>query len=189
MLRTLPQTRDYDLTKRLVAVAVFVVLMIVSARVQIYLGSPVPFTLQVLVVLLSGMVLGARDGALVQISYISMIVAGIPVDTNAIGAAAFFGPTGGYLIGFIPAAFAAGWLVQHGANRVWQRWIAGMVGVAIIYLFGLVLLKTITGLGWSAAWAAGVVPFLGLDMVKALIAAGAAEGARSIMLRGKQKDA
>lgn len=185
MLRTLPQTRNFDLPKRLVAVAAFVVLMIISAKIKIAWG-PVPFTLQVLVVLLSGMVLGARDGALSQISYLSMIVAGFPVDTNSVGAAAFFGPTGGYLVGFVVAAFAAGLLVQLGANRVWQRWIAGLVGVAVIYAFGIVVLKIVMGLTWGAAWTAGVAPFIVLDTVKALIAAGLAEGARSFLLRNKR---
>jgi biotin transport system substrate-specific component len=182
MLRTLPQTRETTLAYRLAAVAVFTVITILSARVTIDIGV-VPFTLQPLAVLLSGLVLGGRDGALSQAFYVALIAAGLPYDARGLGTAALFGPTGGYLIGFIAAAGVAGLLVERGANRLWQRWLAGVAGIAVIYAFGLVVLKLHTGLDWDKAWAAGVAPFIAADLVKAVIAAALAEGGRAALRR------
>jgi biotin transport system substrate-specific component len=180
MLRTLPQTRDFSRIQRLAMIALFTALTIIAARLEIH-REPVPFTMQPFAVLLAGMVLGRRDGILSQLAYVSLIALGFPFDARGLGTAALFGPTGGYLIGFIAAAGVIGWLVEHGARRVWQRWLAGVVGIGVIYLFGIVILKSVTGLDWSAAWAAGAAPFLLLDLVKAVIAAGIAEGARLVL--------
>lgn len=182
MLRTLPQTRYQLLSVRLAAVAVFTLLTILSARVTIEIGI-VPFTLQVLVVLLSGLVLGGRDGALSQAAYIAMIAAGLPLDARALGTAALFGPTGGYLLGFIAAAGVAGFLAERGAARFWWRWLAGVAGIAVLYAFGMTHLKLYTGMEWPAAWAAGVAPFLVGDLAKAVIAAALAEGGRRILMQ------
>jgi biotin transport system substrate-specific component len=171
MLRTLPLKQNDVLMQRLLRVALFTVLLAVSAKVEVWFGSPVPFTLQVMVALLAGMILGARDGALSVIAYLGLIAANLPVDSAGIGAAAFAGPTAGYLIGFVPAAFVAGWLVEHSQGRMWQRWLAGLVGVAVIYAIGMPTLKLITGGTWAQAWEWGVYPFLGLDVLKALMAA------------------
>jgi biotin transport system substrate-specific component len=64
-----------------------------------------------------------------------------------------------------------------------QLWLAGIAGIAVIYLFGVVVLKATTGIAWDAAWSAGVVPFLVPDLAKALVAAALAEGGRSLLLR------
>ncbi len=182
MLRTLPQTRDYSQLYRLAAAAIFTVITILSARVTIEIGV-VPFTMQPLAVLLSGMVLGARDGLLSQALYIALIAAGLPFDARGLGTAALFGPTGGYLIGFVVAAGVTGWLVERGTTRLWQRWLAGVAGVIVIYLFGIVVLKFNTQMDWNAAWAAGVAPFVVPDLAKAVIAAALSEGGRTLLLR------
>ncbi len=177
MLRTLPQTRHHSLARRLAAVVVFTLITILSARVTIEVGI-VPFTLQPLAVLLSGLVLGGRDGALSQAGYVALIAAGLPFDARGLGTAALFGPTGGYLIGFIAAAAAAGWLAERGAARLSWRWLAGVAGIMVLYAFGAAHLKLYTGLDWEAVWASGVAPFLLPDLAKAVIAAALAEGGR-----------
>jgi len=182
MLRTLPQTRDQNLSYRLAGIAVFTVLTIIASRITIEIGV-VPFTLQPLAVLLSGMVLGGRDGFLSQLVYVGLIALGAPLDARGLGAAALVGPTAGYLIGFVFAAGVAGYLVERGAKRVWQRWLAGVVGIMVIYAFGLVILKLNTGMDWGAAWNAGVTPFIAPDLAKALIAAALTESGRAL-LRG-----
>ena len=139
MLRTLPQTRDANWTYRLASVGAFTLLTIIAARVSIPM-QPVPFTLQTLAVVLAGLILGARDGALSQIAYLVLIALNLPVDANHLGAAALAGPTAGYLFGFVAGALIAGLLVERGTTRLWQRWIAGVVGIAVIYVFGLVVL-------------------------------------------------
>lgn len=182
MLRTLPHIQSNRTALRVAGVLLFALLTAISAKISIPM-EPVPFTMQVLVVLLSGLVLGARDGALSQMAYISLIVMGLPVDARGLGAAALFGPTGGYLLGFAAAAFTAGWLVERAGARLWQRWLAGVAGVAVIYVVGVSHLRLYTGMDWQAAFAAGAAPFLLLDGVKALLAAGLTESARAWLLR------
>lgn len=183
MLRTLPQTRDFGLAYRLAAVAVFTLLTAVAARIAIP-TEPVPFTLQPLAVMLAGLVLGWRDGALSQLGYIALLAAGLPFDARGVGAAALVGPTGGYIFGFVAAAAVTGYLAQTGANRLWRRWLAGVAGVAVMYAIGLPFMKVVTGLDWQAAWLAGAVPFILPDLVKAIIAAALSEGGRAWLLRG-----
>lgn len=191
MLRTLPQTRNYAHAQvyRLAGVALFTLITILSAKISIEIGGPVPFTLQPLAVLLAGMILGARDGALSQIAYVALIVAGLPYDARGLGTAALFGPTGGYLIGFIGAAWLSGALVEKGETRLWQRWLSGVAGIAVIYFFGVVWLRIYggwafaDGMTWAAAWAAGAAPFLVYDLLKAVVAAALSEGGRSLLLR------
>jgi len=182
MLRTLPQTRDFSLAYRLAGIAVFTLLTVISARVTI-LVEPVPITLQVLVVLLSGLVLGARDGAWSQLFYLILIAFNLPVDARMVGSMAFLSPTAGYLLGFVPAALITGWLIEKSQRRFWQRWLAAVVGIIVIYAFGYVLLKLNTGMAWDAAWGAGVAPFIGIDLAKAIIAAALAEGGRALLMR------
>ncbi|MEM9952284.1 MAG: biotin transporter BioY [Chloroflexota bacterium] len=181
MLRTIERTRTDNQLLRIVAIAIFTTLMVISSKLSIEIGA-VPFTMQVLVVFLSGMVLGSRDGAASQLAYIGLIAMNLPVDARGLGAVAFFGPTGGYLMGFAVAAFVIGWLVENSQDKVWQRFLAGIVGLVVIYAFGAIVLKLVTGMDWSAAWVNGVAPFIGVDLVKALLAATLVEGIRSLLL-------
>jgi biotin transport system substrate-specific component len=181
MLRSFEQTRNVNLALRIAVILSFTLLTALSARVTVEINGVVPFTLQVLVVLLAGMVLGARDGAASQIAYVALIASGMPIDARALGPAALTGPTAGFLFGFIPAAFIAGWLVEEGFDKVWLRWIAGVAGIVVIYVFGTTWLKTELGLTWETAWTVGVKPFIGVDLAKALVAAMAAEGGRQLL--------
>jgi len=174
MLRTVPQTRNLSLTYQIAAIAAFTVLTIIAARITIPF-IPVPFTMQTFAVLLAGMVLGSRAGALSQVAYLALIVVGLPVDARGLGAAAFFGPTGGFLVGFVVAAFVVGLMVERSGERRWVRWIAGLVGAAIIYAFGIPVLALVTNQSLVAAGAVLgnlVVP----DVLKAFLAASVTEG-------------
>lgn len=178
MIRT--RTRDTAWLNRIALISLFVALTAISAQIKFYLNSPVPYTLQVLVVLLSGMVLGGRDGALSQIAFIGLIALGVPLAAN--GSAALTGATAGFLIGFIPAAYVTGYLaerVHHNGGRL----LAGLAGVAVIYTFGLVVLKLTLNVDWSQAWAWGVAPFIAIDILKALIAAGLMDSGRALIKR------
>ncbi|MCC6802600.1 MAG: biotin transporter BioY [Anaerolineae bacterium] len=182
MLRTFSQTRAAQPGYRLVSIGAFTLLTVIAARVTIPM-EPVPFTLQPLAVLLAGLILGARGGGLSQLAYLALIALNLPVDARGLGAAALVGPTAGYLYGFAAGAFVAGLLVERGAARMAQRWLAGVAGIAVIYLVGAAMLKINTGIAWDAVWTAGVAPFIIPDLAKALIAAGLAEGGRSLLLR------
>lgn len=182
MLRNFEQTRELSNAYRLAAVLSLTALTILSARISIEIGGPVPFTLQVLVVLLAGMVLGSRDGALSQVAYVGLIASGLAIDARGLGPAALAGPTGGFLIGFIPAAFITGYLVEIGWNKAVWRWIAGIAGIATLYLIGIPYLKAETGLTWTASWQA-VDVFIIPDLAKAFLAAIATESGRQFLLQ------
>ena len=186
MLQTIT-TKRADWRVRAVSIAAFTLLTIVSAKISIEVGT-VPFTMQVWATLLAGMVLGARDGALSQLAYIALIAIGLPLDARGLGTAAFFGPTGGYLVGFMVAAGVTGLLVERAGARLWQRWLAGIVGVGVIYLFGVSHLMLYTGMDMGRAWAGGAAPFVVLDAIKALLAAGLYETLRAVENRQKKKN-
>jgi len=162
-------------------VALFVAFTALTARVTIPLPfTPVPITLQVMAVLLSGLVLGPRAGAASQLVYLAAIAAGLPLDARALGAAALAGPTAGYLIGFVPAAFVTGWLAQKLSGTRASRFVAALAGVAVIYAVGVAWLAPIVG-GLGAAWTLGVAPFVLIDLGKALVAALVAESGRWLL--------
>lgn len=187
MLATYIRTRTSNSTLvRAAAMALFAALTALTARITIPLPfTPVPITLQVMIVLLAGLTLGAKDGALSQIIYIVSIAVGLPLDANGLGAAAFASPTAGYLVGFIMGAFVAGYLAERGLNRNRAlRWLAGIAGASVIYFIGTAWLTHLfLGGDWARGWALGVAPFIVIDLVKALVASAAAEGARGWLNR------
>ena len=136
---------------------------------------PVPITAQTLAVLLVGSVLGATRGAISLIVYFSMGAVGLPVFSAATSLS--FGPTFGYLIGFIAAAALVGYLSQRG----WHKSVAGVLGSfaianSVIYLFGLPWLAFVLGsLGAAndlvSVSAAGLAPFIIGDVIKMTLAA------------------
>lgn len=168
---------------RILGILGFAVLTAIGAQVSIPL-QPVPITGHVLIVLLAGFVLGPRDGFMSQMTYLSMIAMNLPVAANGMGAAALAGPTAGYLYSFPVAAGLAGLLAIR--DKVWVRWLAGLVAVALIYLVGATYLKNYFDMSWEAAWLAGVRPFIVLDILKALLAASMAEGGRTAWLHYRQ---
>ena len=140
-------------------------------------GTPVPLTLQPLVVVLAGLLLGPVDAAAAMVVYIVAGLAGLPVfaPIGAPGLARLLGPTGGYILAYPVAAAVAGRL-GAGNSSYATRSLAAMAGILVLYLGGLTQLAVITGsLGLAAIM--GVVPFVAADAVKALVA-GALSGRR-----------
>ena len=133
--------------------------------------TPVPITLQPMLVILAGMLLGPLAGAASMSLYLAAGAAGAPVFTpiGAPGIARFFGPTGGYLIAYPVAAYVAGALAQR-ATSLGRRWLAGVAGIAAIYVGGIAQLSLLSG-SMIHAVQLGVTPFAALDIVKAFVAA------------------
>jgi len=162
---------------RVAVVALAVSLTALSAQFTIHLPfTVVPFVLTPLVVLLSGAALGSRLGALTQALYVLAGVLGAPVfapdATLPPGVLRLFGPTGGYLMAYPIAAFAAGWLAERGWDRRYLTSAAAMlIGLAIIFAGGVSWLAASVTHALPAAFAAGFVPFVALDVVKVLVAA------------------
>ena len=146
-----------------------------SAQVSFPLPfTPVPFTLQPMVVLLGAAVLGSRLGAISQVLYLAAGIAGLPVFALAPdlpqGAARLLGPTGGYLLAFPLAAFVAGWFAEHGLDRRYLPSIAAMfAGLSTIFAGGVAWLALT--IGWRAALETGLYPFIVVDVIK-IVAAG-----------------
>ena len=125
---------------------------------------PVPVTLQTLAVLLAAAVM-KRQAIIPVLLYLVLGALGLPVFHNGMaGLGVIFGPTGGYLIGFIPAVLAAGVAYEHASRKIR---IAGLVlATAFIYLFGISWLILSTGMSASAALISGMIPFLPGDLIK-----------------------
>jgi biotin transport system substrate-specific component len=151
-----------------VGVAVFVVLTCLGARVSVPLpGTPVPATLQTLPVLMAGLFLGAGPGCLSQIIYVALGLGGVPVFAlPGAGPAYLLGPTGGYLAGFIAAAFFVGKVAAVEGAGLRRRLGALLLGLAIIHLCGFAGLLPYVAGNAGTALRAGVLPFALFDLAK-----------------------
>ncbi|MHB0914012.1 MAG: biotin transporter BioY [Armatimonadota bacterium] len=156
----------------------FAALTAVCARISFHLWfTPIPVTLQVAAVLLSGLVLGGRLGAASMVAYLAMGLSGMPVFSGLFGPAAFAGPTGGYLFGFVAGAYIAGSLFGLMRKTPTGAFVSALAGVAAIYAVGapwLGVWLSVAGKPSGAAWSQGIVPFIGVDILKALAVAGIA---------------
>lgn len=162
----------YHLLYNTLLVATGSLVIAALAQLEILLPfSPVPITAQTFAVLAVGMALGSTRGALAVLAYLLEGSAGLPVFAG--GAAGFvylFGPTGGYLIGFLPAAYLVGWLAERGWDkRLWSAILGMIAGTVIIFAFGL---------GWLANFipgntllTMGLYPFLPGAAIKVMLAA------------------
>jgi biotin transport system substrate-specific component len=168
------QTRDARLT--IFGVVGFALILAAASQVAIPLPfTPVPITLQPLVVVLAGLMLGPIAGASSMVLYLVAGAAGLPVfaPIGAPGIGRFFGPTGGYLIAYPAAAFVAGALARR-APSLLGRWLAATAGSAVILLGGVAELSLLNA-SVARALAIGLTPFALLDVVKAFVAALIAE--------------
>ncbi len=144
-----------------------------SAQVRFHLPStPVPVTGQVFVVLLSGVILGHGYGALSQGLYAGLGALGVGWFASA--SALRFGPTGGYIIGFVAAAALIGWITDKhaGARRMLPQLAVMIAGVCVIYVFGAVQFSLVMRTGLWDTLSKAVVPFVAVDLGKAALAAG-----------------
>jgi len=136
-------------------------LMALLAQIRFILPfSPVPITGQTLGVLLIGTVLGSKRGAIAMGAYLLQGISGLPVFAGgAFGLAYMFGPTGGYLLGFIPAAFVCDLLAEKGMDRhIVTTLLAMVIGTGIIFACGFSWLSAFVGP--AQALVLGVYPFI-----------------------------
>ena len=162
--------RDRQLT--IVGVVGFAATMAVAAQIAIPIpGTPVPFTLQPLAVVLAGLWLGPVAGAASMVLYLLAGAVGLPVFSpiGAPGVLRLIGPTGGYLLA-TPAAAAIAGLVAKRFPAFAGRMLASLLGIAMLYLGGVMQLELITG-SLSRAAALGSTPFILADLGKVVVAA------------------
>ena len=161
-------TRAYDLS----VVIGGSLIVALAAQITIRLPfSPVPITGQTLAVLLVGMLLGSRRGAMSLLAYLAEGLIGLPVFAGgASGWAYVLGPTGGYLLGFIAAAFMAGWLAERGWDRhAGTAVLAMLTGNAVLYAGGLAWLAIYAPPQSVLPW--GMLALMVGDAAKLLLAA------------------
>lgn len=159
------------------------VLLAASAQLALWIG-PVPITAQTFAVVLLGALLGSRRGTAAVAAYLAEGAAGLPVFASGGASLAYIaGPTGGYLVGFLPAAWIAGRLAERGWDRRFLSTVAAMAAAtALIYVTGAAWLSTYVGP--RAALTAGVLPFLPGDLAKVLLAAAALPAGWKLLGKG-----
>ena len=160
--------------RQLVLIALFTALIAVLAQAAVPLPfSPVPVTGQLIAVLLAGTLLGGKGAFLAVLSYLLLGAAGAPVFSMGRGGLfILLGPTGGYLWGFLPAAYFSGRLQESELAPGWPRTAAAMtLGLLCIYLPGMIQLSLIMGYSAVQAFLAGVAPFIPVDILKIALAA------------------
>ncbi|MEX0385962.1 biotin transporter BioY [Spiribacter onubensis] len=148
-----------SLARQVVSVLAGTLLLALSARVQIPFW-PVPFSMQTFVVLALGMVYGPALGAATVLAYLGQGLVGLPVFVAGGGPAYLAGPTGGYLLGMVPAAWVAGELVRRGWGADPIRAVAAAAaGNMAVYVLGVTWLAVWLG-SVSQAVTVGLLPFL-----------------------------
>lgn len=157
--------------KMLIVTALFAAIIGIMAQITIPLPL-VPITGQTLAIGLAATILGKKYGTLSVVVYIMLGIAGLPVFSGmSSGLGIVFGPTGGYIIGFLPAAFLIGWIVERFGFTITFAIIANIIGMIVTLTFGAVWLKFVAELSWMAAITGGVTPFILVGIIKAVIAA------------------
>lgn len=162
--------------KRLLLTSLFSALIIIGAYLRFPL-PPVPITLQTLFVLLAGMLGGSRIAISSTAIYLLLGAVGLPVFSSGGGLGNLIGPTGGFLLALLPAAFISG--IAGNFSRKAERpktyftlcLVFGLAATLVIYLIGVPFLKYNRSLSWSVAIQAGMLPFLIGDFIKLFAAA------------------
>lgn len=163
-IKTKETSAKQIVTTALMAAAVCAIAMIPSIPTQ-----PVPFTMQVLGVLLAPLLLGLRGAASVGI-YIMIGAIGVPVFANgASGIGAIVGPTGGFIIGFFLAALLIGF-VKSRTDRFFVLLATAILSLCVIYGVGVIQLSVVTGMDLPKSFSVGAIPFIPLDVIKAVVA-------------------
>ncbi len=157
--------------------SVVFVTVLTAAAAQLSLPlpfTPVPFTIQPMIVLIGAAALGSTLGALSQILYLMLGIAGLPVFAFSPelpqGFLRLVGPTGGYLMAYPIAAFVTGLLAERGLDRRYLTSILAMsVGLSVIFFGGVLWIARFAGI--QTALATGLYPFIVVDVIK-VVAAG-----------------
>jgi len=154
-----------------------------GAYLSIPIG-PVPIILQNMFVLLSGLLLGSRWGLASVGVYILAGACGLPVFAGGLGGISrIAGPTGGYLLGYLPAVYVIGLITEKIKQNMVVDVIAMICGCIIIYACGVTWLKALTGMTLAKTLAVGMYPFLIGDALKIAAAAAIAKSLRPVIMR------
>jgi biotin transport system substrate-specific component len=157
---------------KIAGIFIFLILTTLGAFVYIPLPfTPVPVTLQTFFVILSGAMLGPLDGGISQLAYLILGGAGLPIFFGGhSGIAHLFGPTGGYIWGFLFSSYITGKLIHRKKRDFLSVGSSFLLGIFVIYLFGMLQLSLFVNKNLFSAFRLGVVPFILPDAVKVFLA-------------------
>src|SRR3989449_5597105 len=167
----------YPRSRGIALSATFAALISVASPVSIPLGpiTQVPITLQVFFVYLAGALLGARYGALSMVIFLVLGAVGLPVFAGpSFGAAVLLGPTGGYLFAFPIATLLGGYVASRrpatrGGDTI-RVSLSALLSLLVIYVIGVLWLSYYLGLSLLNGVLLGAVPFIPVDLLKAVVA-------------------
>lgn len=159
-------------TKTLTTIGIMTAIICILGPLSIPLPfSPVPISLTNLAIYFTVYVLGMKKGTISYLIYMLIGLIGLPVfSAFSSGPAKLFGPTGGYIIGFIFIALITGFFIDKWPNNYVLCFIGMFLGTAICYTLGTVWLAYQAHLSFAAALGAGVIPFIPGDIIKIVIA-------------------
>ena len=161
--------------------ALMAALMAVGAYLSVPVG-PVPIVLQNMFILLAGLLLGSRWGAGSVAVYLLAGAVGLPVFAGGLGGVGrLVGPTGGYLLGYLPAVWIVGFISGKTAGRMSGDVLAMVCASVVVYACGVSWLKVLTAMTWSKTLAVGLYPFIPGDGLKIAAAAVIARALRPVM--------
>ena len=149
--------------------AVICILAPISFQIPV---SPVPISLGFLGIYFVVSVAGMKIGTISVVIYILLGLAGLPVFTGFTGGPGkLFGPTGGYIVGYLFMALICGYFIDRWGNRILLTFAGMLIGTCVCYLFGTVWLAFQSSYTFPEALAAGVLPYIPFDLVKLVLAA------------------
>lgn len=160
-------------TKKMILYALFAALTAVCSMISIPLPfTPIPINLATLSVFLAGGLLGSKGGAVSQIVYVFLGAIGLPIFANFLGGfSVIAGPTGGYIIGYIVAAWIIGFASEKLGQGFYKNVLGMIAGLLACYTLGTLWFMNITNLGIAEALLMCVVPFLLGDGLKIILGA------------------
>jgi biotin transport system substrate-specific component len=173
------ETNASEQLRMTVHASLLAALIAAGAYIAVPVG-PVPIILQNMFILLAGLLLGSRWGLAAVGIYLLAGACGFPVFAGGTGGIGrFAGPTGGYLIGYLPAVFIVGLLSRY--KKTALDVIGMILGTLVIYTMGVSWLQMITGMAFSKALVVGMYPFLLGDALKIAAAAAIAKAIRPVI--------
>ena len=168
----MPQFSSHRRMRSMVLCALFTALTAVCSQISLPMPWGVPVNLALFAVYLSGALLGPVWGGVSQLAFLALAAFGVPVLAGFQGGpAAIFGPTGGYVIGYLAAALVVGLLSGRFGRTLPRLVICLVLGCAACYLLGTLWYAALTHTGFLAALAVCVLPYLPCDAVKIALAA------------------
>lgn len=167
--------------RMMVYAALFAALTAVGAFLSVPIG-PVPIVLQNMFVYLAGLLLGSRWGLASVGTYLLVGAVGLPVFAGGLGGIGrLVGPTGGYLLGYLPTVFLIGKMARTEAPQMMTDVLAMICGTLVLYACGVTWLKIVSGMPLGKTLALGMYPFLIGDAIKIAAAAAIARALRPVI--------